>query len=71
MGRAVVAGIDADAGECVSAFEDQGEALAHADAESCDAGAGAAAGELVGDGAGEAGAGGTQGVAEGDRAACG
>jgi hypothetical protein len=36
----------------VSAFEDEGEALAHADAEGGHAGAGAAAGELVGDGAG-------------------
>src|SRR5262249_36124965 len=54
-----------------SAFEDEGEPLADADAEGGDGGAGAVAGELVGDGACEAGAGGAEGVAEGDGAAVG
>lgn len=51
------------------AFEDEGEALAHADAEGGNSNSGALAGELVGNGSGEPGTGGAEGVAEGDGAA--
>src|SRR6266545_6407762 len=50
-------------------LEDEGEALADADAEGGDADAAALAGELVGDGAGEPGTGRPQRMPQGDGAA--